>query len=164
MILRLYYVYEKSPKKYRELDSIVGDLKQAFNLAEGGNRPIRSCGTRWITHKQKALRVIDCYGVYIAHLSSFAEDNAVKAADRVLLVVCALYIDALRPLSLLSLTLQRDDADIVSSIENTLKSAEALQLLAEKDPHEWPSIKLLRQSISDSDGQQKYQAVPRCCR
>ena len=55
--------------------------------------------------------------------------------------------------------LQHDDADIVSSIENTLKSAKALQLLAEKDPHEWPSIKLLRQSISDSDGQQEYQGV-----
>ena len=70
------------------------------------------------------------------------------------------YINDLWPLSLLSFTLQRDDADIVSNIEYNLKSAKALQLLAEKDPHECPNIKLLKKSISDSDGQQEYQGVP----
>ena len=82
MLLRLYYVYEKSPKKSRELESIVSDLEQAFDLAKGGNRPIRSCGTRWISHKRKALqRVLDRYSAYIAHLSTLAEDQSVKAAD-----------------------------------------------------------------------------------
>ena len=172
VLLRLYYIYEKSPKKSRDLESIVSDLEQAFDLAKGGNRPIRSCGTRWISHKRKALQhVVDRYGTYIAHLSTLAKDNTVKAADRTrlkgylckwkqpqILVGCALYIDALRPVSLLSLTLQSDDADIVSSIESTLKSVKALQSLVEKDPREWPKVKLLKQLV-DSDGQQEYQGV-----
>ena len=67
MLLRLYYLYEKSPKKSRELDDITTDLKQVFDLSKGGNRPLRSCGTRWVTHKRKPLqRLVDRYGVYIA--------------------------------------------------------------------------------------------------
>ena len=143
MLLRLYYLYEKSAKKSRELEGIVSDLEQAFNLVKVGNCPIRSCGTRWITHRRKALqRVVDRYGAYIAHLSTLAEDTSLKAPDRarlkgyllkwkqpMYLVACALYIDALKPVSLLSLTLQSDNADIVSSVENTLKSAKVLQPL-----------------------------------
>lgn len=82
MLLHLYYVYEKSPKKSRELERIVSDLEQAFNLTKSGNYPIRSCGTRWISHKRKALQcVVDRCGTYIAHLSTPAEDETVKAAD-----------------------------------------------------------------------------------
>lgn len=36
MLLRLYYLYEKSPKKCRELEAIVSDLKGVFHLDEGG--------------------------------------------------------------------------------------------------------------------------------
>ena len=49
------------------------------------------------------------------------------------LVGFALYIDALRPVSLLSFPLQSNDADIVNSIENTLKSTKAFQSLTHKD-------------------------------
>ena len=44
MLLQLYYMYicEVSEKVW-ELDNIVSDLKQAFNIAEGGNHLIRSC-------------------------------------------------------------------------------------------------------------------------
>ena len=45
MLLRLYYLYEKSPEKYRELEYISKERELAF---EGGNCPIRSFGTRWI--------------------------------------------------------------------------------------------------------------------
>ena len=68
MLLRLYYLYEKSPKKVRELIDIVTDLKEVFELISGGNIPVRSHGSRWIGHKRKAcLRVIDRYGAYISH-------------------------------------------------------------------------------------------------
>ena len=46
MLLRLYYLYEKSPKKCRELEGIVTDLKECFESDEGGIRPIRASGTR----------------------------------------------------------------------------------------------------------------------
>ena len=49
MLLHLYYLYEKSSKKSSDLAYIVEDLKQVFDLSQGGSRPIRSCGMRWIT-------------------------------------------------------------------------------------------------------------------
>ena len=46
-MLLCIYIYEKSPKRERESESIVNDLKEVFNLAEEGKgvRPIRACGT-----------------------------------------------------------------------------------------------------------------------
>ena len=44
MLLRLYYLYEKSPKKCRELGDIVDDLKEVYEFPEGGNLPVRAQG------------------------------------------------------------------------------------------------------------------------
>ena len=52
-------------------------------LPKGGNRPVRSQGTRWISHKRRALQhLLDRYGMYIAHLTSLASDSSVKPIDR----------------------------------------------------------------------------------
>lgn len=40
MLLRLYYPYECSPKKCRELDNIVADLKQYLSFDDNGVRPV----------------------------------------------------------------------------------------------------------------------------
>ena len=56
MLLRLYYLYEKSPRKCRELSDLVNDLKEVFEFPEGGNVPLRAHGSRWITYKRKALQ------------------------------------------------------------------------------------------------------------
>ena len=59
-LLRIYYVYTKAPKKCRELEEVVGELKFLLNPSElptGGNRPLRACGTRFIAHKVCALNV-----------------------------------------------------------------------------------------------------------
>ena len=83
MLLRLFYLYAKSPKKSRELNDIVEDLREVWGFASGGNLPTRSHGTRWIAHKCKALqRVVDRYGAYINHLSTLAEDQSIRASDR----------------------------------------------------------------------------------
>ena len=74
MLLRLYYIYTKSPKKSRELAEIVIDLKEVFSFPDSGDAPVRSQGSRWIAHKRKALqRVVDRYGAYISHLSALIE-------------------------------------------------------------------------------------------
>ncbi len=39
MLLRLYYLYSKSPKKSRELTDIVENLKEVFDFPKGGNVP-----------------------------------------------------------------------------------------------------------------------------
>ena len=44
LLLRLYYLYSKSPKKSRDLATIVGDLQEVYHLPKGGNIPVRSSG------------------------------------------------------------------------------------------------------------------------
>ena len=78
-----------------------------------------------------------------------------------ILVGCAMYIDALKPVSLLSLSLQGNDTvDIVISTENMLKAVKALQSLTQKDLSRWPKLELLRPSTKEVDGEQQYQGVP----
>ena len=79
--------YEKSPKKCHELDDVVLELKHCLEPSEipkeGGNRPLRACGTLFITHKVLALgRLIDRFGSYISHLSSLTEDSTVRGVDK----------------------------------------------------------------------------------
>ena len=173
MLLRLYYLYEKSPKKSHELATIAEDLKEVFELPKGGNLPIRSSGTRWISHKRKALqRVVDRYGVYINHLSTLAEDKSVKSDDRArlkgyllkwrhskILIGCAMYVDAMKPISLLSLTLQGHSVDIVLCIEHILKTSKALKSIETKDPLEWPTVKLVLDRIKKVGEDSEYQGA-----
>jgi len=57
------------------------------------------------------------------------------------------YVEALKPVSLLSLTLQKEGANIVTSIENTLKSVKALKFLSELAPIEWPTVKVGEEEV-----------------
>lgn len=128
-----------------------------FEFPICGNKPVRSQGSRWINHKRKALqRVVDRYAAYISHLTALTEDGSVKADDRArlkgylkkwsnynTLVGCAMYVDILKPPSLLSLSLQGHELDMVLGINNTLKSVTALKRLARQDHFEWPTFKLL---------------------
>ena len=155
MLLRLYYLYEKSAKKCRELSDLIDDLRGVFEFPEGGNIPVRAHGSRWISYKRKALqRVVDRYGAYLNHLAALVEDKSIKSTDRQrlkgyllkwrearILVGSALYVDILKPASLLSLTLQSDDIDIVQGIKHILKSHSTLQKLSSQQPLEWPVTK-----------------------
>ena len=68
-----------------------------------------------------------------------------------------MYIEALKPVSLLRPTLQSDGADIIMTIENTLKSVKSLRSLSQKDPSEWPTVKLVKSRIEVVS--QQYQGV-----
>ena len=116
MLLHLFYLYEKSPKKCIELESVCADLKECLEFDEDGIRPVRASGTRWVSHKVKAMkRVLAKYGAYTAHLSSLSEDTSVKAADRAKLqgylkkwvdakyvLGCAAFVHLLTPCSIFS--------------------------------------------------------------
>ena len=56
LLLRLYYIYEKSSKKCRELEDIVTDLKQCLNFDDAGIKPVRASGSRWVAHKLNAKK------------------------------------------------------------------------------------------------------------
>ncbi len=175
MLLRLYYLYEKSPQKIRELEGIVCDLKDVFELPFGGNVPVRACGSRWITHKRNALlRVVDRYGAYINHLTTLTQDNSVKPDDKAklkgylkrwtaykVLFGCALYADILKPVSILSLSLQNSDLDIVLGIKNIIKATATLKNLAKQKIEDWPTVKLVKSRIvqNDLDNEVTYQCA-----
>ena len=103
--------------------------------------PVRSQGSKWITHKRKALqRIVDSYDAYICHLTVLSEDRSLKSevracltgylrkwSDMSVVVGCALYVDVLEPPTLLSLTLQGSDLDIVFGIKQILRSCESLK-------------------------------------
>jgi len=134
MLLRIYYLYEKSPKKCRGLDEVVVELKACFESSvmpdKGGNRPLRASGTRFVSHKVAALgRLIDRYGAYVNHLTSLTEDSTVKACDKQklkgyilkwrdskMLLGCALFHDLLKPSAILCKNLQDEEICVVSAI------------------------------------------------
>ena len=67
-------------------------------------------------------------------------------------VGCALYVEVLKPPSLLSLILQGSDLDIVFGIKQILKSCESLKTLKQLDPLEWPTVKQVLQHIQEENG------------
>ena len=80
---KVYYLYEKAPKKCRELEEIVSDLKECISIDEAGIKPIRMSGSRWISHKVKSNETQPVeHGAYTGHLLALSEDRSVKSTDR----------------------------------------------------------------------------------
>ena len=173
LLLRLYYLYEKSLKKTRELALIVEDLKEAFDFPGTGNVPIRSQGSRRINHKRRALqRVTDRYGAYMSHLSALSEDTSLKSEDRArlkgyvqkwthakFLIGCAMYTEVLKPPSTLSLSLQGSDVDILFGIQQLLKASTTLISMVKQDPLQWLNVKIVLDRVKDDGGENVYQGV-----
>ena len=95
MLLKLYFLYENSPKKCREIEDIVAELKACLEPSEmprsRGIKPLRACSTRFIAHKLAALeRVVNRLGAYLNHLAILSEDPSMKSTDRKKLrVICS---------------------------------------------------------------------------
>ena len=82
MLLRLHYVYERSPKKCRQLEEIIANLKQCLVFDDAGVRPVRASGSRWVTHKPNAMKyVLAKFGAYTNHLTALSEDSSVKPSN-----------------------------------------------------------------------------------
>ena len=71
MLLRLYYIYEKS------------QLQGCLQFDDAGVRPVRSSGSRWVSRKLNAMKdVLSKFSAYTNHLAALSEDGSVKASDR----------------------------------------------------------------------------------
>lgn len=181
MLLRAYLLYEKSPKKCHDLDEIVECLRQYLLPAEmpkeGGNRPIRACGSRFICHKVAAIgRFIDRYGAYISHLIALTEDSSVKAVDRQklkgyvlkwrdskIVFGCALFYDILKPAATLCKALQDDEICIVTAIEGVLKTNKAIEHLKSITFEDLPTVKKVLDRIQQSKEETTYQGATLTC-
>ena len=81
MLLALYLLYYKSPKKLRQLKAFAGlSLEKS---SSGKILPKKSCVTRWIAHNWNAMsNVSDNFGVYIQHLKAMSQDASYKSSGR----------------------------------------------------------------------------------
>ena len=66
-LLRLYYLYEKSPKKCRELEEVIKDLRECLSFDDAGVKPVRSSGSRWVSHKCHEASHLKVWGVHKSH-------------------------------------------------------------------------------------------------
>ena len=133
MLLKLYYVYEKSPKKCRQLTEIISHLKYCISFDVAGTRPVRA-GSRWISHKLNAMkRILSKYGAYTSHITALSEDA--RGADRSKLqgyykrrvegkyiLGYAVFIDLLNPCAMFSKSMQSDEIDILGALTCLLKT------------------------------------------
>ena len=175
MLLRLYLIYENSPKKCRQLAEICSDLKQCLTIdpEEGGVRPVRASGSRWVAHKWNAMkRILSRYGAYTSHLIGLSEDVSVKSNDRAKLkgyynkwvnakyiLGCAVFVDVLSPCVILSKVMQLDNLDILAALSSLLRSVKELDKLNSTPVAQWPTYaSTINKCTTNEDGTTTYQA------
>ena len=166
MLLRLYLLYENSSKKCRELEEIVTELRECVSLEDGGTRPIRASGSRWIIHKWNAMKqVLSKYGAYTTHLATLSEDSTANSVDRAklrgyylkwtnakYLLGCAFFVDLLNPCSILSKVMQHDDLDIMSVLTSLLRSVKEIEKLSTTALDKWSTYVSTLVKCTENDG------------
>ena len=153
MLLNLYLLYAKSPKKCRQLEEVVADLKECLALVDSGSKPIRASGSRWIGHKWNATkRLLSRYGAYTNHLAAMSDNPSFKPADRAkilgyyrmwtnakYILGCAVFVDILSPCAILSKVMQYDHLDILTALTSLLRSVKELEKLQSIPLQRWPT-------------------------
>ncbi len=77
-----------------------------------------------------------------------------------MMIGAAMYVDLVKPVSILSLTLQAEKLDIVLGIQHLLKSTKSLKTVAGQDPLLWPTVKLVCSRVKENnDGENIYQGA-----
>ena len=177
LLLQVYFLYEKSPKKCRELEEVVEELKGCLQPTEmpkkGGTRPLRACGTQFVAHKVAALgRLIDRFGAYLSHLTVMIDDRSIKAVDRQklkgyllkwqnskILLGCAFFHDLLKPSAILCKVLQEDELCVVRAIESVLKTKKSMDKMKATRFEELPTVKKVLGHVQKQDRIVTYQAA-----
>ena len=171
LLLRLYYLYEKSPKRCRDLEDVISDLKACLTFDDSGVKPVRASGSRWVTHKQNATRrVVSKFGAYTSHLAALSEDRSVRPADHAklkgyyskwtdakYLLGCALFVDLLTPCTTFSKCMQSDEVDILGALNALLKTLRETDKLASKPLDQWPTYAATPAKCASEGGDTVYQ-------
>ena len=173
MLLRLYYLYENSPKKCRELEDVISDLRECMAFDDAGVKPaaVRSSGSRWVSHKLSAMkRVLSKYGAYTNHFASLSKDASIKPTDRSklkgyytkwvegkYLLGCALFTDLLSPCSIFSKQMQSDDLDILEALTSLVRTLKETEKLCQTPLDQWPTYDATIKKCTTEDGEKVYQ-------
>ena len=149
LLLRLYYLHENSPKRLRGLYELHTAYKNTFVFEQGSVKSKRTTGTRWISHKLNASKIlVEKYGLFIQQLETLSCDKSVKPTDQAklkgflrkwksgkLFVYSCFFIDLLQPAAVLCQAFKVDDVDVVtvslaiSKAKKQLKNVQKLQTL-----------------------------------
>ena len=82
IILRLFYLYQKAPKKLCQLCELHEMYKGAMDFLSDSCKPKKVSRMQWILHKLGAMKTcLDKWRIYIQHLESLAEDKSYKPKD-----------------------------------------------------------------------------------
>ena len=133
---------------------------------EGGNRPLRACGTRFIAHKVSALnRFIERYRAYLHHLTVLSQVKTTKALDRQklkgyilgwkkskILIGCVMFHDILKSPEILCKVLQNSELCIVRAIEGFLHTSKNVEKLKTYTSEKLPSVEKVLLRLREGDG------------
>nr|XP_047135399.1 E3 SUMO-protein ligase KIAA1586-like [Hydra vulgaris] len=171
-ILKMHYIYKKSPKKLRQLGELVSILEDdEYNI--GGYRPKKASGTRWISHKVQALEMIlDKYGVYLTHLENMTEDITFTNAERAkfkgyhkkwiharMPLYIALFIEILAPAKMLSKCFQSDEIDVLASSGFVQQAESNLNHIQKTKFINLPTVKRFLAKVTEKEGKFYFQGV-----
>ena len=171
MLLKLYYLYEKPPKKCRELEEVITDLKECLHFGNAGVKPISASGSRWVSRKLSAMRrILSKYGVYTNHLIALSEDPKVKGTDRAklrgycnqwvdakYLLGCAVFIDVLTHCAIFSKVMQSDELDILAALTSLLRTLKETDKLSSLPLAQWPLYSATMKKLEEENGKKGYQ-------
>ena len=173
MLLKMYFLYKKAPKKLRQLEELHDLYQQSMEFDEGGVKPKKSSGSRWISHKLAAMKMcLDKWGIYIQHLETMTEHESITGKDKAKMkgylrrwkstrmpLLLALFIDILTIPSILSLTFQKETIDPVQSVRALKKAKDRLVQFEKKAFEKLPNVRNFLSKIKVVNGQFFYQNV-----
>ena len=123
MLAFLYKLYQNSPKRLQALKEL------GAALGEKSPKPVKASGTRWISHRYNAVKIVlKHYGVYMTHLEELANnDSQPEKRDQnkgylnqwlyaKIPISMAVYLDVLSVLTRMSLSEQNDEHDPVKAV------------------------------------------------
>ena len=144
-----------------------------MDYLEGGCKPKKASGTRWIAHKLNAMKMIlDKWGLYIVHLEHLSQGKSIKAKDCSKLIgylnkwkqggiplMLAFFIDLLQIPSILSKCFQDEKIDPVYAMQCLNKADERFELFTQKKFDKLPHVEDLLKRVVEKDGEFFYQDV-----
>ena len=166
-LMNMYYLYQKSSKKLRELKLLFKEID--FEMYGDGVKPVKATGTRWIDHRIRAMtRLIDKFGLYSRHLHDFIsrEKNSKNKAtvqgklnkllDAQVILRSCLLKDLLAPAKIFSLITQKEHPNIMETVEAVDKTKNDYKKLLTKfeknqdSVFELPALKSVINEIEES--------------
>ena len=166
MLLCLYYIYEKFPKKCRELKEIVMELKGCLQFNDAGVQPAWAIGSGWVSHKLNTMKlVLSTFGVYTSHLAALSADSSVKDSDGAklrgfymqwvgtkYLLGCALFVNHRTSCAIFSKVMQSDDLDVLGAFTSSLRTTKEINKLNTKSLEHWPTYAATAKKLTQEDG------------